>query len=120
MSVCVETSEVSELGRVSLEDSKRRIALIPPDLCLPFHQEARQLETDLVLIYRVAVLHVRKAGDDMDRVACIWKDMAMFCDETLKEISGLIEKHPDCDGDQYRDRILDLRNKCQRLQKMHS
>ena len=46
--------------------------------------------------------------------------MVEMCDEFLRRLSGLKERHPYCGAEIYYDRVLDLRNKCKRLQEMHS
>lgn len=96
-----------------------RVASIPKDLCAPFYQEARGLEIELLTIYRVVVLYVRKEND-LGQIAACWALMVKICDDSAARLGRLCALHPICGAEMYYDRVLDLRNKCQRLQKLHS
>lgn len=98
---------------------QQRIAAIPKDLCAPFHEEARQLETELLTIYKVVAICTRKE-EDLERVANSWAFMVQMCDDAAKHLNQLAQNHPYCGAGSYYDRVLDLRNKCLRLQQMHS
>ena len=102
-----------------LSDFERRIASIPQDLCEPFHAEARQLVTELMAIYKMVVLCVRQQ-ENLEEVAISWSVMVEICDAFAKQLNNLSEQHPYCGADAYYDRVLDLRNKCERLQQLHS
>jgi hypothetical protein len=115
---CFTESDVQELGRTVLADFDRRLLTLPGDLCAPFHEEARQLEAELLMIYRATVMCVRRE-DDMNRVAARWGDMVELCGGSLSRLEQLAQKHPDCGAGLYYDRVLDLRGKCKRLQEMH-
>jgi hypothetical protein len=91
---------------------------LPEDLCAPFHDEARQLETELMFLYRATVMCVRRE-ENMDRVASRWAEMVALCGGFLARLKQLSEKHPGCGAELYYDHVLDLSNKCQRLQEMH-
>jgi hypothetical protein len=97
----------------------RRVAQIPADLCAPFHEEARQLETTLLTIHGMASLLARKE-QDLANISGIWGAMVDLCDASTKKLAELVRKHPYCGAQLYYDRLLDLRNRCQRLQQMHS
>ena len=101
-----------------LADFDRRVAEIPGDLCAPFHAEARQLDAELMTLYKMVVLCVRNE-ENLDEVAQSWAMMVQICDAFAKRLNALSDQHPYCGADSYYDRVLDLRNKCQRLQKMH-
>src|SRR5438552_6169921 len=100
------------------DDFDRRVSVLPDQLCAPFHDEARQLETELLMLYRATVLCVRRE-EDIDRVAMRWAEMAAICDKSLTRLRKLSEKHPNCGAEIYYDRVLDLKNKCHRLHEMH-
>jgi hypothetical protein len=119
MDNCLTGNDFRELGDSVMLDFDRRIAKIPADLCGPFHNAASGLEEGLLNIYKVIVLHVRHL-DDLERVAEAWGLMVLVCDEAAKKLHLLHETHPYCGAQYYYDRVLDLRNKCQRIQKMHS
>ena len=100
------------------DDFDRRVSVLPDELCAPFHDEARQLETELLMLYRATVLCVRRE-EDIGRVATRWAEMAAICDESLNRLRKLSEKRPNCGAEIYYDRVLDLKNKCHRLHEMH-
>jgi hypothetical protein len=118
MQTCVEEADLREMGHTIAADFDRRIALIPEDMCLAFHTEARQLETQLLTIYQLVARVTRKV-DDLDKVASLWEAVVNLCDEFAGRLGNLVKQHPDCGASSYYDRVLDLRNKCHRLHQMH-
>ena len=116
---CLTNSDLLELSSDSLSAFEERLARIPVDLCAPFHEEARNLETVLLTVYRVVVL-CTKREEDLNKVSQWWGTMVRVCDDFVKELGKLVEAHPACGAEAYYDRVLDLRSKCLRLQKMHS
>jgi len=118
VATCLTESDLQELGKTVLADFDRRLLTLPADLCAPFHEQARQLETELIMLYRATVLCVRRE-EDMDRVAARWGEMVEICNASLARLQNLSEKHPSCGADIYYDSVLDLRSKCQRLHEMH-
>jgi hypothetical protein len=66
----------------------------------------------------VVVLCTKKE-DDLDKVAQWWAAMVTMCDEFALRLEGLIKDHPFCGVEYYRDRFLDLRNTCKRIQNLH-
>ena len=119
MNSCLTEADLMDLGNAMLQGFERRVAEIPMDLCAPFHAEARQLESELLTIYKFVALSVRKP-EDLGDVAKAWSGMVWFCDESVKRLSVLVKQHPQWGADFYYDRVLDLRNKCFRLQNLHS
>ena len=119
MKECLRESDLLELTRESLAGSDQRLAAIPKDLCAPFYDEARTVETELLAVYRVAAL-CAKREDDLDRVSRWWGSMVEVCDIVLERLRDLSNARPACGAEYYCDRVLDLRNKCHRLQTMHS
>ena len=118
MASCFDTSDVLELSRATLDDTNRRLEAIPADLCAPFYAEAANLEQQLLGIYRTVALCVRKE-EDLDKVAAWWQAMTSICDEFNARLAMLSNEHPLCGAEFFYDRVLDLRNRCQRLQEMH-
>jgi hypothetical protein len=112
-------AELRELGDSVILDFERRIASIPQDMCAAFHQEARQLETELLLIYKTVSLCVKKE-EDLNIISNRWGVMVQMCIDFGRQLSQLSKKHPQCGAEVYYDRVLDLQNKCHRLQQMHS
>ena len=100
-------------------DFRRRVAGLAPDPCYPFHQEAGRLEAELLTVYKMAALAARRE-QDLNCVSAIWGTLLGVCDAVARELNMLIQRHPACGADEYYDRVLDLRNKCNRLQQMHS
>ncbi|MBI3878885.1 MAG: hypothetical protein HY301_02325 [Verrucomicrobia bacterium] len=119
MKECLTDSDLLELSNGSLASFEQRVAAIPGDLCAPFHDEARQLETELLTVYRVVVL-CTKREEDLERVSKWWATLVQVCDGFAARLSRLVQAHPVCGAEQYYDRVLELRSKCLRLQKMHS
>ena len=118
MKECLADSDLLELSHESLASFDQRLAAIPKNLHAPFHEEARQLETELLTVYRVVVL-CTKREEALERVSHWWETMVRVCDQFAARLSGLVEAHPACGAEQYYDRVLELRSKCLRLQKMH-
>jgi hypothetical protein len=118
MRPCFDTSDVLELSRATLDDTDRRLEAIPADLCAPFNIEAANLEQQLLGIYRTVTLCVRKE-EDLDKVAAWWDAMTNICDEFSSRLAMLSSEHPLCGAEIFYDHVLDLRNRCQRLQEMH-
>ncbi len=119
MNNCLEVADFKELGSQFVGDFDRRIASIPGEMCSPFQDEARDLETQLLTVYQVIVRLARKS-ENLSQIAAWWKSMAELCDDAIARLGDLDQRHPGRGTDQYRDRLLDLRNKCSRLQQMHS
>ena len=119
MSNCLATEDLQQLGDSAIAESNLRIASLPPDLCWSFNIEAMRLQDELIRIYRMVVLCV-KDEPDLGKVALFWSFMVGMCDDFAKSLQKLKNDHPACGANTYYDRILDLRNKCQRLQEMHA
>jgi len=100
-------------------DFQRRLALIPQDLCAPFHTQAQHLETQLLTVYQMVARMARRI-EDLDQVSVLWGSVVSMCDKALIQLKSLAEAHPSCGANIYYDKVLDLRNKCHRLQEMHS
>jgi len=111
--------DLLELSEGSLSSFDQRLATIPKELCAPFHDEARQLEAELLTVYRVVVL-CTKREENLNRVSKWWETMVQVCDDFAVRLNGLVQSHPACGAEHYYDRVLELRSKCLRLQKMHS
>ena len=121
MSDCIAAaaSNLQELGDSTIADFDRRIAGIPPELCAPFNAEAGRLENELVMLYKMVALCARSEAD-LDKVAASWARMVEMCDVFASRLLALGKAQPFCGADAFHDRVLDLRNKCRRLQEMHS
>ena len=100
-------------------DFERRVASIPEDLCAPFHTQAQHLETQLLTVYQM-VAKMAKRVEDLDQVSGLWGCVVSMCDGSLVQLKKLTAAHPYCGAQSYYDKVLDLRNKCLRLQEMHS
>jgi len=116
---CFTASDVQELGRTVLADFDRRVLALPEDLCAPFHDEARQLETEMMMLYKATVFCVRRE-EDLKAISERWGEMVVICSGSISRIQQLSEKHPGCGADIYYDRALELRAKCLRLREMHA
>ena len=118
MSTCIDSIGLQQIGISTLKEFDRRIANIPKNLCAPFYHEAGTLETELLTIYKVVAMGARKE-QDLSVISQSWNLMVEMCDNAARRLSDLIKQHPACGADIYFDRMLDLRNKCERLKKMH-
>ena len=119
MEACIEAADLRKIGESAVAEFDERISKIPQDLCGSFHSEAQRLETQLLTLYQMLVLFAKKA-DDLEKVASLWGCMVLICDGFSRKLGALANQHPYCGAESYYDRVLDLRNKCLRLQKMHS
>jgi len=118
MSTCLDTSDIMQLSEASLAEIEKRLSEIPADLCAPFHAEADKLEQQLLAVYRIVALCVRKE-EDLDAVAGWWDTTTKICDRFAARLNKLSETHPDCGAEVFYDRVLDLRNRCLRLANLH-
>ena len=119
MNNCMAESDLEELGRSVVSDFERRVAAIPKDLCAPFREEARSLETELLFFYK-AVVMCAKRTEDLSAVSSLWGVMVKTCQESLIRLSDLKNQHPTCNAGDYYDRIADLQAKSERLRQMHA
>jgi len=119
MELCLDKDDLKEISFDSLQNFEKEIAGIPNDLCAPFCEAAGRLDSQLLMLYRI-VVRCAKKEDDLDNVAQLWSSMVGICDEFTKHLEGLVKQHPYCGAELYRDRLLDLRNTCLRLQDLHS
>jgi len=118
---CLEQYDLNDLAESFLTAFDQRVAEIPADLCAPFFQEARRLEADLLGHYRlVARLASKVPPDDLASVSELWGSMVQACDVAATRLRNLSAKHPECGAGMFYDSVLDLRNKCSRLQMLHS
>src|SRR2546425_11629271 len=118
MTECLGESDVTELASSTLAEFDQEVATLAPELCVPFNQAAMRLEGELLTIYKFVVRIVRRE-EDLEKIARWWGTMVTQCDEFAKRLHNLSLTHPNCGADFFYDRVLDLRNKCQRLRQMH-
>ena len=118
MTECLGESDLGVLAKATLDEFDQEIATLEPELCVPFNQAAMRLEGELLTIYKFVVQLVRRE-EDLDKVASWWGTTVSQCDEFAKRLHDLSVAHPACGAEFYYNRVLDLRNKCQRLQQMH-
>jgi hypothetical protein len=88
-------------------------------MCVPFHNAAQRLEDHLLFIHRL-VVEATKKEEDLQAVAEWWGGMVVVCDLFAAALGKLKTEHPYCGADIYYDNVLDVRNRCQRLQNLHS
>jgi hypothetical protein len=119
MALCLDNQDLQELSSGSLQYFEKQIAAIPSDLCAPFYVAAGRLESQLLQLYGMVVLCTKKE-EDLDKVTLWWSGMVRVCDEFTTHLEGLVKQHPNCGAEYYRDRFLDVRNTCKRLQELHN
>ncbi len=108
----IVAAELNHLWEAAAPESKTGEFIHEPSPAL----EAARIEERVLSIYRVAALSAKAAPDD--EVAGIWLAMAKVCDEACAMLSELKRDRPQCSLSH--DRILDVRNRCQRLADWHS
>jgi hypothetical protein len=119
MSVCLVGTDFEEIGRSALEDFDQNVSDLPKDLCAPFFQEAKSLESKLVTMFQF-VSRLARNEPDMDNVASMWGAMEQLCEQAEIRVSKLSTEHPNCNADYFFDRLHQLKRKCKRLQMTHS
>ena len=119
MDQCLAEIDVQEIGESFFSEFDKRVSEIPPELCAPFNQEARQLETELTTTYKI-VAKVARTTESLEKVAALWGSMVSLCDHALERLADLSRTHPYCGAQQFYDRVAYLKDKCQRLQTMHT
>jgi len=119
MALCLDDHDLQELSTASLQSFEEQIALIPADVSAPFYEAAGRLESQLLTLYRMVVLCTKKE-DDLDKISLWWGGMVKVCHEFITHLEGLVKLHPHCGAEYYRDRFLDVRNTCKRLQELHN
>jgi hypothetical protein len=115
----VTCSDFKAIGEAHVAEFERRLATIPEDVCGQFNEEARSLEVMVLTLYKAVVL-ATKREDDLAAVANLWGCMVEVCDIGAMALQRLVKDHPYCGAELYYDRLLDIRNKCRRLQSLHS
>lgn len=118
MNDCLEVADFREMSDQIVSEFDRQVASISDGSCVEFHIQARDMETQLLTIYRMVVRLARKS-EDLDQIARWWKSMGDMCDDSISRLDDLEKQHPGCGASWYRDRLTDLKNKCLRLQMMH-
>ncbi len=117
--ICVTRCDLRGIAESEISRFDKAVAEIPAASCSLFHEEASRLEAGLLGVYRVVTAMVRQE-EDMDRVAECWGAMVGVCDQYAERLAAFHSEHPDCGAVFFYDRILDLRNKCERLCELHS
>ncbi|HEY3855592.1 MAG TPA: hypothetical protein VGO67_14470 [Verrucomicrobiae bacterium] len=118
MNSCIQDKDLQELADSDLAEFDKSIAGIRDNLYAPLNIEAMRLQDKLMQLHKLVVFFVR-SEEDLNKVAELWEFMAGMCDHFAKRLHKLHAEHPACGANFYYDNILDLRNKCQRLQEMH-
>ncbi len=119
MQTCQYELHIENVSNHTLQAFDENVAKIPDHLCGAFYEAARELEAQLITIYRF-VISIVDDLDEMETEGTMWKEMVKVCDKFSGKLESLVNNHPTCGAGFYRDRILDLRNKCNRLAKLHS
>jgi hypothetical protein len=115
----VNCADFKAVGQSAVDDFDRRVGTLPEDVCAPLYEEAGRLEAAILTVYKSVVL-AAKHLDDLQEVSKLWACMVEVCDSGVRTLSNLVKTHPACGADYYYDRLLDLRNRCLRLQNLHA
>ena len=111
----LEVADFKTIGETSLRQSEHRLAK-EKDSCEEFNREVARLEAQTVQLYGFAAL-AAKREPDIDRTAQLWEVMVGVCEAFARYIGELSKKHPHCPV--TFDRILDIRNRCQKMKDLH-
>ncbi len=118
MSTCQYEQHIERVSSYTLQAFDENVSKIPENLCGAFYEAARDLESQLLTIYRFG-LSIVNDFEEMEEESALWGEMVKICDRFSGKLEILLQQHPTCGASFYRDRILDLRNKCKRLAELH-
>lgn len=115
MNLCI--SDFESLKAAAINELDQRLQEASPGNCWEFECAVNRLESELLLMYRMAALLARRETD-MATTATIWKTMVGLCDTFASKVLSLSAEHPACRVSY--DKILDVRNECLQLEELHS
>ena len=113
----LELADLEKIGNSALQSFEERRAANPADTEWNFDLEVARLESQLTQLYAFAAMAARRE-ESMEKTAQLWAAMVSICDAFAARVSALCREHPA--GAASHDRILDLRNKCARLEQLHA
>lgn len=113
----LEISDITKINESALKAFDESIATADPRTCWEFNEAVARLESQLIQLYGIVVLAL-KGEDDLSVIAKTWGRMVGICDHVARKIGSLARQHPACAVSH--DKILDLRNRCERLRNLHS
>lgn len=113
----LELSDLEKLKDSALKSFVDRMASVDPQICWEFDVEVARLESQLVQLYAFAAM-AAKREETLEGTAEIWAAMVSICDAIAQTMSEFCKQHSASMASH--DRILDLRNKCMRLQQLHA
>jgi len=116
---CVTDCDLKSIAESEITRFDKSVATLPVDACSLFYEEASRLEAGLLGVYSMMATLV-KQEEDLEKIAGCWAAMVMICDRYAERLGAFGKEHPVCGAGFFYDRILDLRNKCARLQELHS
>jgi hypothetical protein len=115
--LCVTPEGLQQICEAALRNFDRRL-VDASESCLQFNLAASTLEAELKQSYRFMASMARQL-EDLDQIARLWDAFVVMCDKYAEKLRSLDQAHPFCGADQFYDRVLDLRNKSQRLADLH-
>jgi hypothetical protein len=107
----IELEDLEKIKDSALESFTKGVASVSPEI------EAAKLESQLTQLYSLAAIAARRE-ECLDGTARIWATMVSICDAFAAKISEVCHGGTRCVASY--DRVLDVRNKCARLQELHS
>jgi len=119
MNACLDMKDVHDVGMAFLDEFDRDYGSLDKDLCGPFNQEASRIEAKMVTIYGM-VAKTARSTESVEEVGKLWRMMADLCEGAERRLARLLEDHPGCNAEPFRDSVAQMRNKCLRLAQMHS
>ncbi len=113
----LDIDDITAIKDSALKVFDNSIAAADSSECWGVNDAVTRLETQLLQLYGIVVLAL-KHEEDLAVIAQNWGNMVTVCDDVALKIGSLGEEHPYCSVSH--DKILDLRNRCARLQNLHS
>jgi len=113
----LDIADINKINESALKTFDESIATADPGLCWEFNEAVARLESQLTQLYGIVVLALKRE-EDLSLIAKTWGGMVGICDHVARKIGALAQRHPACAVSH--DKILDLRNRCERLRNLHS
>jgi hypothetical protein len=113
----LDIADITKINESALKTFDESIAAADPDMCWEFDEAVARLESQLIQLYGIVVLALKRE-EDLSVIAKTWGGMVGICDHVARKIGALSQQHPNCAVSH--DKILDLRNRCERIRNLHS
>ena len=110
----IDLSDLERIRDTALQEFEQRVNAADPGISVDL--EVARLESQLLQLYRLAAMAARRE-ETLEQTSALWAVVVGICDAFALKVSARCAQQPLCSA--AHDRILDLRNKCRRLQDLH-